>query len=826
MPPTIAEVKTSLNFVWGKESDLNETYSFEFSSSTSWSCVRQNGAETRRFRLAFDAATSRLWWGESYFMDPSDVAKQPERVQWYRAADRAKKRAAFLWKRLREARPPAEARKSQPTPTRPKAKVLRNPVNSGISRTEAVMPASKVKTSPVPWPEVVLDLEQVLVIYKPPHWKVELPPKGSPEEGLYLPSWLKDKVSSIDSKLFEEESNPALSGTGFGPLSHRIDQETSGPLLAAKTAAAQRHLRAQFHKTEISKRYACLVHGHVLSPDGTVDASIRTLRTDATTRSEISSAGDWAETQYQVIATFGSGSAGKYSLLACDITSGRTHQIRVHMQHLGHPLVSDDKYGHAGQLEKDRMWCPRLFLHSFRLCFRDLRNEAREVVCPLPPDLKAALVKLGAANAEAPSSDILFGETSWQREIFRPPLTAWRPGTEVQRHLISMLTGKDQPLPLSEINADTELKRLLDKENLSCINKAWIGRNWDVFEAVPSPEDGLAVRLRPLAEGSERQLEQQIEAVRSECEELQRLKQRAIAEEQYLQAAEIKRRFEAASAEMSSLLALCEDESTVNEDALNAEGGRASAARSKIKAFEQDVHDEALFPSLAPAPKPRAAPEIDATPSVAGPDVKVPSLEEAILEFLDRKEGNIAHINEINNDRHLREVMAQQVPKPISAVNKVWLKQHETVFTLFRAQDNEMYVARTQAVADQKKARAKARVQGGDQKKPLAYHQVIQKADKLAAPLVYQYGGAVKPTPEQEESGPWQERLRQALQAAGPLEVPELLRAVPLFTAATGATRPWQQQELLVTFLQTWPQLFKVEKHGSGADRKYMVSLK
>jgi len=194
------------------------------------------------------------------------------------------------------------------------------------------------------------------------------------------------------------------------------------------------------------------------------------------------------------------------------------------------------------------------------------------------------------------------------------------------------------------------------------------------------------------------------------------------------------------------------------------------------------------------------------------------------MDFLDRKEGNIAHINEINNDRYLREVMAQQAPKPISAVNKVWLKQHEALFTLLRAQDNEMYIARTQAVTDQKKAKAK--MQAGDQKKQPAYHQVIQKADKMAAPLVYQYGGgALKPIPEQEESGAWQERLQQALQA-GPLEVPELLQAVPLFTAATGATRPWQQQEILLTFLQAWPQLFKVDKRGSGADRKYLVSLK
>ncbi|OLP94517.1 hypothetical protein AK812_SmicGene23441 [Symbiodinium microadriaticum] len=172
--------------------------------------------------------------------------------------------------------------------------------------------------------------------------------------------------------------------------------------------------------------------------------------------------------------------------------------------------------------------------------------------------------------------------------------------------------------------AGLESTALLAKENLTCINKAWLAKNWDVFEALPSPDDDLTVRLRPLAEGSERQLEQQIEAVRSECEELQRLKQRAIAEEQYLKAAEIKRRFEAASAELSSLLTLCEDES-VADDAL-AEG-RIAAARQQIKAFEQDVNDEALFPSLAAAPKPRAVPETDDPLPAEGLEVKPPSLE-------------------------------------------------------------------------------------------------------------------------------------------------------------------------------------------------------
>ncbi|CAJ1410309.1 unnamed protein product [Effrenium voratum] len=790
---TIAEIKHGLNYIWGKESDLNETYDFEFSGG-SWSCVRTNAADSRKFRVVFDATNCRLWWGQSYFMDPADLAKKPERVQWYRAADQAKSRAAFVWRRLR-AKPGAKPGAQAALPRRPEPDRAprRSPPSKESEKREA---RTKV---PVPLPEIMLDLEEVLVIYKPPHWKVELPAKDA-QDGFFLPSWLRERVEGIDPKLFEVESNPALSGTGFGPLSHRIDQETSGPLLAARTVVAHKHLRSQFHKTEVSKRYVCLVHGRVNSPSGVLDASIRTLRTDATTRSEISAAGDWAETQYQTIATFESGAyGGAYSLLACDITSGRTHQIRVHMQHFGHSLVSDDKYA-SQKLEQDRTWCPRLFLHCYRLCFRDMRRRAQVVICPLPDDLKAALTRLGAA--ECPS-DLLFEETSWQREVFRPPHTSWRPGTEVQRHVASILSKVNEPVLLGDLNADPELKRLLAKENINGINKAWLAKNWHAFEVLNvHDEAALSLKLRP-TEGPEL-LEQQIEAVRSEVEELQRQKQRAVAEEQYLQAAEIKRRVEAAAAELSSLLALEDTE----------DGGPARPAPKPAQSFQQDVRDEALFPSLG-APKLPSKPELE---DVGEGQTEVPSLQEAILTFLDRKEGSICHINEINNDRSLKEVMAMQVPKA-TAVNKAWLKQHEDAFTLFRGSDNEMYVVKTQAVRDQKaKAKAKA-----DAKKMPAYHQVIQKADVDAAPLVYEYGSNKKP--EDGQAPTWQDKFREVLQA-GRLTAPELLARVPLFAPAMGASRPRQQQDLLVTFLQTWPDLFKVEKQGSGTERQYVVSLK
>ena len=813
MPLTIAEVKKCLNFIWGKERDLNETYAFEFSST--WACVRSNGGESRRFRLTYDASKCRLWWGQSYFMDPEDLLQKPEKVQWYRASDPSKSRAAFLWKRLREAKalPEASSRRSPVAPARPQTGVVERkaPPASKAGNSQSWVEKSKVYSDKSNMPEIMLDLDQVLVIYKPPHWKVELPSNISSQEGLYLPSWLRDKVEGIDPKLFEVESNPALSGTGFGPLSHRIDQETSGPLLAARTFQAHKHLRAQFHKTEVSKRYVCLVHGRVTQPSGLVDASIRTLRTDATTRSEISTSGDWAETRYQVIATYTS--INNYSLLACDITSGRTHQIRVHMQHLGHPLVSDDKYA-SNQLEQDRTWCPRLFLHCYRLRFKDMRNSLQLLHCPLPADLKAALSRLGAANADGPSSDLLFEETSWQREVFRVPFSAWRPGTEVQRRVSAILSDISEPVLLKEVNEDQELRRLLAKENMTSINREWLGKNYDSFEVFNVHDDAaISVKLRPVDEGTE--LEHQMEVVRSEYEDLQRQKQRAIAEEQYLLAAEIKKRCEAAESELMSLMALDVGEKESKE-------GGGAIPKPLVEAFREDVRDEALFPSLGARP-PTAKREDERTTLSEGVEVvevqEVVSLKDALLTFLDGREGCIAHINEINNDRTLKQVMAAQA-KPLMSVNKVWLKQHEEDFTLFRASDNEMYVAKTQALVAQKASKGKV----NESKKQPAYQQVIQHADAAAAPLIYEFSSAKKVEEESSGATLWLQKFQDALQDGMPRSSSELLAKVPLFAPAMGATRPRQQEDLLVTFLQSWPKNFKVEKRGSGADRTYIVS--
>ncbi|CAE7266335.1 unnamed protein product [Symbiodinium natans] len=100
----------------------------------------------------------------------------------------------------------------------------------------------------------------------------------------------------------------------------------------------------------------------------------------------------------------------QYSLVALKLHTGRTHQIRVHMQSIGHPLITDAKYA-EDRLNDDKAWCPRNFLHTYRLAFRDVPNEkdldssgygpVRELISPLPSDLRAVLELLKPVDASS-----------------------------------------------------------------------------------------------------------------------------------------------------------------------------------------------------------------------------------------------------------------------------------------------------------------------------------------------------------------------------------------------------------------------------------------
>ena len=186
-----------------------------------------------------------------------------------------------------------------------------------------------------------------------------------------------------------------LSGAGSTRpgIVHRLDRETSGLLLVAKDDDAQAYLVAAMQKREIGRRYLALVRGRPPADSGTVEAPIGRHPTRRT-RMAVVADGRPAITHYDVLRT-GDG----FSFLEVTLETGRTHQIRVHMAHLGSPVLGDRAYGGVSELSRE-LGLTRPFLHAWKLSFPSPGDgSVIEVVDSIPEDLQKAL---GAAGIPAP----------------------------------------------------------------------------------------------------------------------------------------------------------------------------------------------------------------------------------------------------------------------------------------------------------------------------------------------------------------------------------------------------------------------------------------
>jgi 23S rRNA pseudouridine1911/1915/1917 synthase len=173
-------------------------------------------------------------------------------------------------------------------------------------------------------------------------------------------------------------------------LVHRLDQDTSGLLVVALSLAAWTPLRRMMARHEVERTYLALVHGIPEAATGTIEAPLgRDPRQRGKVRVE--AAGREARTHYRCRATWPS---RELSLLELRLETGRTHQIRVHLAAIGHPVAADRRYGWDDGL------APRTFLHAARLRFtHPITGAEIQVESPLPPDLEAALQKLGEPAA-------------------------------------------------------------------------------------------------------------------------------------------------------------------------------------------------------------------------------------------------------------------------------------------------------------------------------------------------------------------------------------------------------------------------------------------
>ncbi|MDH7490272.1 MAG: RluA family pseudouridine synthase [Anaerolineae bacterium] len=182
---------------------------------------------------------------------------------------------------------------------------------------------------------------------------------------------------------------PDLAGVG-GELRpgivHRLDKDTSGLIVVAKGDVALRDLQAQFKGREVQKVYLALVEGHVSPPTGLIDAPIGRDPRARKKMAVVPRGGREAQTEYRALEFY-----DEHTLVEAHPLTGRTHQIRIHMAFIGHPIVGDPVYG----FRKQRAKAPRLFLHAARLAFRlPSTGEWREFQTPLPDDLAAVLARL------------------------------------------------------------------------------------------------------------------------------------------------------------------------------------------------------------------------------------------------------------------------------------------------------------------------------------------------------------------------------------------------------------------------------------------------
>ncbi len=217
----------------------------------------------------------------------------------------------------------------------------------------------------------------------------------------------------VNALLHHFNKNLSQVGGDLRPgIVHRLDKQTSGLLIVAKDDTTHRKLGEMFSSRTVSKTYLALVHGHVPRTDTTVNLPIGrdiVRRTRMTTRRSIDSAGVRSAISHVHVVDRLSTPHGPFTLVEVTIETGRTHQIRVHLQSLGHPVVGDSLYGAPHQIRLSAnpsaatLSLPRNFLHAARLALTHPRTgKPLSAETPLPPELTSFLASLKADSAAAP----------------------------------------------------------------------------------------------------------------------------------------------------------------------------------------------------------------------------------------------------------------------------------------------------------------------------------------------------------------------------------------------------------------------------------------
>jgi 23S rRNA pseudouridine955/2504/2580 synthase len=183
-------------------------------------------------------------------------------------------------------------------------------------------------------------------------------------------------------------------------LAHRLDRDTSGCLLVARKASALRVLHALLREGRFEKRYLALVKGHWQHGRTRIDVPLRTdLRVGGERTVKAHASGKAAISEFRPLQFFGK----RATLMEVSLLTGRTHQIRVHATHAGHPLAGDAKYGDPQfNTELAALGLERMFLHAHSVSFEWPQGGAFSASAPLPADLAAIIDRLNVARPRAP----------------------------------------------------------------------------------------------------------------------------------------------------------------------------------------------------------------------------------------------------------------------------------------------------------------------------------------------------------------------------------------------------------------------------------------
>jgi 23S rRNA pseudouridine1911/1915/1917 synthase len=259
-------------------------------------------------------------------------------------------------------------------------------------------PPLRAMAEPIPL-EIVYEDGDLAVVNKPAGMMVHAG-SGATDDA-------RNRGTLVNALLHHLQELSSTSGPLRPGIVHRLDKQTSGLIVVAKNDATHARLSSMFARRQVRKLYIALVQGELAQERGTVNASISRdsiRRTRMTTRSE---GGRTAVSHWQVLRRI-QGPYGSFTLVSVRIETGRTHQIRVHMASLGHPVVGDTLYGApsaivslaAAASRLPRLVLPRNFLHAAELEFAHPRSgEPLSLVSNLPADLKQFMAQLAPAPA-------------------------------------------------------------------------------------------------------------------------------------------------------------------------------------------------------------------------------------------------------------------------------------------------------------------------------------------------------------------------------------------------------------------------------------------